>query len=158
MTSLDYKEIEQLVRTRAFEIANVKDLVIKFSNLMRGSYALCYWQETPQAIHFNKRFIDANIDNYIILNELIIHECIHLIPGYNRHNKKFFTKCRVYGIEPYGFSTTYNGLKPIFKTYCTNCKDCKNYYAKPKKMICRLCKGALKVVDVRDIHEKEIRD
>lgn len=155
---MEYKEIEELVRARALKIANVKDLIIKFSNLMRGSYALCYWQETPQAIHFNKRFIDANKENYIILNELIIHECIHLIPGYNRHNKQFFTKCHEFGIEPYGFSVKYNALKPLFKTYCTQCKDCKNYYAKPKRMKCKLCKGKLKVVDLRDIYDEKIRD
>ena len=65
---------------------------------------LCYWQETPQAIHLNKRFVELNKNSHKVLDELIIHECVHLIPGYNRHNKKFFDKCRKNGIEPYGYS------------------------------------------------------
>ena len=143
---MDYDEIEALVRKRAKEIANVDNLIVNFSNKMKRSHALCYWQETPQAIHINKRFIDLNKDNYIVLNELIIHECVHLLPGHNRHNKKFFDKCRKCGIEPYGYSKHYNGIKPLFSTYCTKCNNCRRYYAKPKNKKCRLCKGLLRVV------------
>jgi hypothetical protein len=143
---LDYKEIEQLVRTRAYEIANVKDLIIKFSNLMRRNYALCYWQEIPQAIHLNKKFVDANINNYVVMNELIVHECVHLLPGYARHTKKFCDKCRSFGVEPYGFSTNYNRLDPLFRSICLKCHSCKSYYAKPRKIKCELCNGKLEII------------
>jgi hypothetical protein len=151
---LDYEEIETLVRMRAKEIAGVKNLVVKFSNRMKKSHALCYWQETPQAIHFNKRFIDLNKNNFQVLDELIIHECVHLIPGYNRHNKRFFAKCRRFGIEPYGYSESYEGIKPFYSTYCMNCKNCKRYYAKPKITKCKLCKGKLRIVKHSDKHGK----
>jgi len=151
---LEYKEIEQLVRKRAKEIADVSNLVVKFSNQMRRSHALCYWQETPQAIHFNKMFIDLNKDDYQVLNELIIHECVHLIPGYNRHNKQFFGKCREFGVEPYGYSKKYNGIKPFFTSYCSKCKNCKRYYAKPKNKKCKLCNGKLKIINHSDKHGK----
>ena len=146
MSFLDYDEIEALVRKRAKEIAGASELIVKFSNQMKRSHALCYWQETPQAIHLNKTFVDLNKDNYTVLNELIIHECVHLIPGHNRHNKVFHDKCRKCGIEPYGYSKQYNGIKPLFSTYCTKCNNCRRYYAKPKSKKCRLCKGLLRVV------------
>jgi hypothetical protein len=151
---LDYEEIETLVRMRAKEIAGVKDLVVKFSNRMKKMHALCYWQETPQAIHFNKKFIDLNKDNFQILDELIIHECVHLIPGYNRHNKKFFTKCRRFGIEPYGYSEKYSGLKPLFSSICSKCNSHKNYYAKPKIEKCKFCNGKLRIIEHSDKHGK----
>lgn len=147
MIWLDYNEVEKLVRVRAKEVAGVTDLMVKFSNLMKKSHALCYWQETPQAIHLNKLFIDLNRDNYTVLNELIIHECVHLIPGHNRHNKKFFDKCRTFGIEPWGYSISYNNIKPLFSTYCTQCNRVKRYYARPKVKKCKLCNGLLKVVE-----------
>jgi hypothetical protein len=151
---LEYNEVENLVRLRAKEIAGVKNLKVKFSDQMTRNYALCYWQETPQAIHLNKRFIDANKDNYNILNELIIHECVHLIPGYNRHNKKFVEKCKNFGIEPYGFGSKYNSVTPLFTSYCTKCHHCKKYFAKPKNNKCHLCKGKLKISDHRDNYGK----
>jgi len=146
-------EIERLVRERAFTIANVKDLIIKFSNQMNRSYALCYWQETPQEIHFNKKFIDLNKNNYVVLNELIVHECIHLIPGYNRHNKKFFDMCKKFNIDAYGFSVDYNYVNPIFTSSCTKCHNYKKYYAKPKKTKCHLCNGTLKIVNHSDEYD-----
>ena len=142
---MDYEEIETLVRMRAKEIAGVKNLIIKFSNRMKKSHALCYWQETPQAILFNKQFIDLNKDNFQILDELIIHECVHLIPGYNRHNKKFFTRCRKFGIEPYGYSESYKGVKPLFSSHCPKCKQFGKYYAKPKITKCKVCNTKLKI-------------
>jgi hypothetical protein len=151
---LEYLEIEKLVRKRAKEIAGVTDLVVKFSNQMKRSHALCYWQETPQAIHLNKTFIDLNKDNHLILNELIVHECVHLIPGYNRHNKKFTEKCKQCGIEPYGYSEHYNGVKPLFSSYCQKCHQCKRYYAKPKFKNCKKCNGKLKIVCHSDKHGK----
>jgi|WetSurMetagenome_2_1015567.scaffolds.fasta_scaffold654732_2 hypothetical protein len=147
MSFLDYEEIETLVRIRAKEIAGVEDLIVKFSNRMNKSHALCYWQETPQAIHFNKKFIDLNKNNFQVLDELIIHECVHLIPGYNRHNKKFFAKCRRFGIEPYGYSENYKGIKPSFSSHCPKCKSYKKYYAKPKLKKCKTCNTKLKIIE-----------
>jgi hypothetical protein len=144
---LDYEEIETLVRIRAKEIAGVKNLIIKFSNRMKKSHALCYWQETPQAIHLNKQFIDLNKDNFQVLDELIIHECVHLIPGYNRHNKKFFAKCRRFGIEPYGYSEEYKGVKPPFASHCPKCKLYGTHYVKPKIKRCKVCNTKLKIID-----------
>lgn len=149
---MDYEEIETLVRMRAKEIAGVKNLVVKFSNRMKKSHALCYWQETPQAIHFNKQFIDLNKDNFQILDELIIHECVHLIPGYNRHNKRFFKKCRRFGIEPYGYSENYKGIKPAFSSHCPNCKQYGVHYVKPKITRCKVCNTKLKIIDRSDKH------
>jgi hypothetical protein len=145
MSFLEYKEIEKLVRRRAKEVAGVTNLVVKFSNKMKRYHALCYWQSKPPAIHLNKSFVDLNKDNYTILNELIIHECVHLVPGYDHHNKKFCDKCKSYGVEPYGYSQKYNGVDPLFVSYCTKCKNHRNYYAKPKNKRCRLCNGLLKV-------------
>jgi len=144
---LDDDEIEKLVRKRAQEVAGVTNLIVRFSNQMKRSHALCYWQETPQAIHLNKAFVDLNKNDYTVLNELITHECVHLIPGHNRHNKKFFEKCRSFGIEPYGYSKQYNGVKPLFSSYCTKCYNCRKYYVRPKVKKCRLCKGLLKIVE-----------
>ena len=144
---MDYKEIENLVRLRAREIAGVKNLKIKFSDQMTRSYALCYWQETPQAIYFNKTFIDLNKNNNRVITELIIHECIHLIPGCNRHNRKFMNKCQQYEIELYGYSTDIKDVKPIFATHCTKCGSFKAYFVKPSVTRCKLCKGKLKLID-----------
>lgn len=144
---MDYTGIEKLVRRKAKEIAGVTNLVIKFSNKMKKSHALCYWQETPQAIHFNKTFVDLNIDKPSILNELIIHECIHLIPGYNRHNRKFMEKCRHLGIEQYGYSENYNDVKPTYASHCTKCDDYKTYYVKPRVTCCKHCKGELRIFE-----------
>ena len=151
---MDYNDIEKLVKKRAREIAGVTDLVVKFSNQMKRNHALCYWQETPQTIHLNKRFIDLNKDKYQILNELIIHECVHLIPGHNRHNKRFFEKCREFGIEPYGYSESYVSVNPDFSSYCAKCHTYKNYYVKPKITKCNVCKGIIRITDYSDKHGK----
>jgi len=147
MSFLEYDEIEKLVRKRAKEIAGVTKLNVIFSGRMKRYHALCYWQNDPQAIHLNKSFVDLNKNNYTVLNELIVHECIHLIPGYDLHNKKFCDKCRTHGVEPYGYSSDYKGVSPLFTSYCTKCKNCKKYYAKPKIKRCKLCKGLLRIVE-----------
>lgn len=149
---MEYEEIERMVRRRAKEIAGVTNLVVKFSNQMTRCHGLCYWQETPQAIHLNKQFVDLNKDNKQILNELIVHECVHLIPGCNRHNKKFFERCRQHGVEPYGYSETYNGVRPLFTTHCQKCKAYKKYYARPKVTRCKKCNGKLKIIDCSGKH------
>lgn len=149
---MEYDEIEKLVRQRAKEIAGISKLIVKFSNKMKKMHGLCYWQETPQAIHLNKRFVDLNKNNHTVLDELIIHECVHLIPGYNRHNRKFFERCRKHGIEPYGYSKHYENVKPLFSSYCTKCKNCKKYYAEPKIKKCKLCNGKLNIVRHSDKH------
>lgn len=146
---MEYAEIEKLAYERAEEIAGVTDLKFKISNQLKRWHALCYWREYPQAIHLNKTFIDLNIDNDKVIDELIIHECIHLIPGCSKHNKKFNRIGKKYGIRLYGYSTKFKSLKPLFATHCTKCDNYKTYYAKPHYKTCRLCNGELRLFDYR---------
>jgi hypothetical protein len=144
---LEYKDIEKVVRKKAKEIAGVTSLVVKFSNQMTRCHGLCYWQETPQAIHLNKHFVDLNKNSPQVLHELIVHECVHLIPGCNRHNKKFFEICRRHGVEPYGYSEQYEEVRPLFATHCQKCKAYKRYYARPKLKKCKKCNGKLRIIE-----------
>jgi len=150
VSCLDDDEIELLTRKRAIEIANVRDLTIGFSNKMTQTHAMCYWKEKPQVIRFNKRFIELNRTNNQVLDELIKHECIHLMPGCNRHNKKFVEQCKKHGIGLYGYSIDYKNSKPLFATHCNNCKNYKTYYAKPRLKYCKFCKSKLNVYDYSD--------
>lgn len=149
---LEYKEIEDLARTKAKEIAGVTDLTFKISNRLKRWHALCYWNEKPCAIHLSKRFVDLNKDNYQIITELIIHECIHLIPGCDRHNKKFNRYGKRYGISVYGYSTNFIPLKPLFATHCTKCNRFKPYYSKPRNTYCKECNGKLNIITYSDEH------
>jgi predicted SprT family Zn-dependent metalloprotease len=154
---LDYDEIEKLVRVKAKKIAGVTNLGIKFSNRMKKHHGLCYWEasaKSPQSIHLNKKFIELNKNDPQVLEELIVHECVHLIPGYHIHSKKFDKKCREFGVEPYGYSKPYKNIKPLFTSYCSKCNNCKKYYAKPKRTRCKLCNGKLKIINHSDQHGK----
>lgn len=144
---MEYSEIEFLAKNKAKEIANVKNLKVKFSTRMKKCHALCYWNDDPKAIYFSIPFIELNKDNDTVLWELVIHECIHLIPGCDTHNKKFIKNCEKYGIRLYGYSVPRKDVKPRFSTYCSNCNRIKSFYVKPRNFICKDCGGKLDVYD-----------
>lgn len=142
---MDYTEIESLTRSHAKRIADVTDLIIEFSNKMKKTHAMCYWEVTPQEIHFNKAFIDVNKDCFTVINELCIHECIHLVPGCNRHNKKFIKLCEANGIEVYGYSCNYKNPPPMYRVWCPSCGVVKSFYSTPKVTKCKICNGSLEI-------------
>ena len=146
---MDYEELENLTKVMAKKIAGIDDIKIKFSNRIKKCHALCYWHDDPKAIYFNKQFVDLNCDNIVVLNELVVHECIHLLPDCVTHNKKFINQCKKYGISLYGYSVPYISVKPLFATYCNNCLQYRSFYSKPHRMVCKQCGNKLKIIDHR---------
>jgi predicted SprT family Zn-dependent metalloprotease len=147
---LDYEQIEDLVRKWAWEIARRRNITIKFSNRIRDGHAMCYWREKPPAIHFNKQFIDLNKNNRCVLEELVKHECIHLLPGCHTHGKRFAESCNQFGVSIYGYSVDYINVKPRFATHCAKCGNYKAHFGKPRLSHCKKCGGKLKMFDYSD--------
>jgi hypothetical protein len=145
---LDYSDIEFFTRVTANRIAGITDLKIKFSNSLIKYPAVCHWDEVPKEIYFSKKFIDLNINTKhfdTIIEELVVHECVHLLHGYHLHDEKFEKCCRKHGVEPYGYSVPVIEVRPTHKTICSGCSVNKLYYKYPKNLVCKKCGGKLNV-------------
>jgi predicted metal-dependent hydrolase len=79
----------------SISIAEAQDLVTISFNKRKTRFLATCWPNQYKIVYYTQ-WILANMDNLRVIDDIITHECAHLVTG-PEHNKKFYRLCRQYG-------------------------------------------------------------